>query len=211
MCLTTVTGADMIRKEDINRIAEECRTEGCDVKIRDIAYLLLERHFEDKGIAYKVVFGTDADDKEIERYSGSRNIKVLKGKMEKGGMFSLSGGIESLKSGMMDITFEENKEALIKMLDKINEAVEAGELDTKDAIKAEKDIRVALNDKFRVEDKGSQQFVIVEAKFNHICEWTRKECFLQTKEYAKSQWKLYEKDEIFEELKKEYDLIPKKK
>lgn len=209
MCLTTAIGVDMIKKEDIKKIADVCRTNGCEVKVRDMAYLILEANFEDKGIAYKSIFGTDVTEEEMQTYAKSRELKVLRKEMKENGMLS-ANPITEIKGSHTDITFEQNKEALIRMLDKINEAVANEELDTKDAIKAEKDIRVALNDKFRVEDTGSQQFVIVEAKFNHICEWTRKECFLQTKEYAKSQWKLYEKDELMEEIRKEYDLIPKK-
>ena len=201
----------MITKEDIKKITDKCKEKGCDVKVKDIAFILLLDQFSDPSIPYRVLFESNVTEKEVDDYLKSKNHTILKDCIAEENINIKLSAYKTNSEPTQDITFEQNKEALIKMLDKINEAVKNGELDTKDAIKAEKDIRVALNDKFGTFEETNKQFIFVEAKFNHICEWTRKECFLQTKEYAKKQWNLYEKDEVMKDIKKEYDLIPKSK
>lgn len=199
---TNQIGAEMISNDDIRTICDRGSDKGYDIKVRDIAFVLLCKHFEDPNVAYRSVFGTAADAKEMEDYISSSQTADLREMLR-----DYTKTITTLEKAEMDITFEENKEALVSMLERINKAVSDGELDIKDALRMEKDIRVALNDKFSVDDESrQQQFVIVEPKFNHICEWTRKECFLQTKEYAKKHWRLYEKDELMAEIRKNYKL-----
>ena len=195
----------MINKEQIRDITEKCKIKGVEIKVSDIAFVYLCQHFTDPDVAYRALFGKEATAKEVEHYTNSKNIDILRQVLKE--VDGKDGHDELILT--QDITFEQNKEALIKMLDKIPEAVNDGTLTMKDAMKMEKDIRVALNDKFGTAEESAQQFVFVEAKFNHICEWTRRECFLQTKDYAKKQWGLVEKNEFIKELKNEYDLIPK--
>lgn len=197
----------MINKEQIRDITEKCKIKGAEIKVTDIAFVYLCRHFSDADVAYRALFGKEATQKEVELYSKSKGIDILRQVLNE--MDGRGRDEEFILT--QDITFEQNKEALIKMLDKIPEAVNDGTLTMKDAMKMEKDIRVALNDKFGTAEESAQQFVFVEAKFNHICEWTHRECFLQTKDYAKKQWGLVEKNELIKELKNEYDLIPKQK
>ena len=75
--------------------------------------------------------------------------------------------------------------------------VKSGEKDLKTLAllqKTEADLRVKLNDKFGASEKAEDQYIVVQTKFNHICQWTNRECWLQTKEYAKEHWNLIEKD-----------------
>lgn len=195
----------MISNEDIRSICDRCSDKGHDIKVRDIAFVLLCRHFDDPAVAYRSVFGADADGNAVDEYVRSGKIRDMRDILR-----DYTRTISTLERAEMGLTFEENKESLISMLTRIKEAVEDGDLDMKDALRMEKDIRVALNDKFSVgDDSRQQQFVIVEPKFNHVCEWTRKECFLQTKEYAKRQWGLYERDELMAEIRRNYKLEKK--
>lgn len=196
----------MISKEQIKSITEKCADKGYAVRVRDISFVLLCKHYEDVSVSYQSLFGGDATESEVRDYIESPKMKYLKQLVNE-----VTNTVTTLSGNEMSLTFEENKEALIKMLDKVNGMVSNGDLDAKDALRMEKDIRVALNDKFRVADSTTKQFVIVQAKYNHICEWTRKECFLQTKEYAKKNWNLYEKQEVVDEIRKTYDLIKKQK
>lgn len=82
---------------------------------------------------------------------------------------------------IQDITFEENKAKLIAMLQKVNDLVKSGDMSAKDGVKAEIEIRSKLNDKFKVSEEGGQQYIIVEQKFNSICECGR-EISVPTKE-----------------------------
>ena len=68
-------------------------------------------------------------------------------------------------------------------------------------IKTEADIRVKLNDKFGASEKTSEQYVVVQPKCNHICEITHRECWLQTKEYAKEHWHLIDDPDYKEDNK----------
>lgn len=198
----------MITNDSIKKIVAKCSAKGHEIKVQDIIFLLIKDAFEDVLVPYKSLFGTDSSSEQIEEYLSSQPIKHLKKcitdeKLNE----AFSGGIDITQ----DITFEQNKEALIKMLGRIEEAVKKEELDVKDALKMEKDIRVALNDKFGTSEDTTKHFVIVEPKFNHICEWTRHECFLQTEKYAREHWGLCKKNEVLDEIKKEYILTPKKK
>lgn len=94
---------------------------------------------------------------------------------------------------IQDITFEENKAKLIAMLQKVNDLVEAGDMSAKDGVKAEIEIRSKLNDKFKVSEEGGQQYIIVEQKFNSICECGR-EISVPTKEDLMKKYNLVEKD-----------------
>ena len=67
------------------------------------------------------------------------------------------------------------------MLDEIRLARMNGELDYKDALKLETEIRTKLNDKFAVADTTEQQYVIVECKYNAICEHCNHEIYIPTK------------------------------
>ena len=83
-----------------------------------------------------------------------------------------------------DITFEENKQGLIKLLKKTEEAVEKKLMDTKDALKLQTDIRVKLNDKFDTsESNDNKHIIVVPSKHDMICPHTNYECtFMPTKE-----------------------------
>lgn len=196
----------MISNEDIRNITEKCATKGFSIKVYDISFLLLCKHFEDESVSYRAIFGSNTSEDEMNSYICSPKMQYLKELVN-----DATSTIKTIGGKDMSITFEENKEGLIKLLGKISEAVENEEIDKKDAIKLETEIRTKLNDKFSVGETTQHQFVIVEAKFNHICEWTHKECYLQTKEYAKKNWNLYEKKEVIDEIKKSYDLIKKQK
>ena len=67
-----------------------------------------------------------------------------------------------------------------------------GLVDPKDGLKIMADIRVKLNDKFKVESKQQDRMIVVERKFNFVCPATRKECYQLDKEYAMKKWNLIE-------------------
>lgn len=89
-----------------------------------------------------------------------------------------------------ELSFEENKGALIKMLDEIKDLELTGDIEHKDAIKMAADIRVKLNDKFSVQDDEKGQIVVVPPKFNGVCPRFHVECYEQTKEWAMSNFHL---------------------
>jgi hypothetical protein len=89
-----------------------------------------------------------------------------------------------------EITFEENKAEMTKLIDRVEEGIATGTIEPDKGLKIIADIRVKLNDKFKVEETTDVQYIVVNKKYNAICEHTHRECFLQTKEYAKEHWHL---------------------
>lgn len=181
----------MINREIIDKCIYDCDAEGySNISVRDISYFYLKKEFQDGDLAYSVIFG----DSNITRnvYESREDVQYLREYMNKYFKTSSSRTINT-KKDFEDISFEENKESLLKLLEELKEAKACGEIEAKDAIKIEADIRTKLNDKFKVSESEVQQYVLVQPRFNHICEWTQRECYLMTKEYAMEHFGLVEK------------------
>jgi hypothetical protein len=186
-----------MEQEKIERIIDGAKKYGHDVSIRDVCYGLLRSAFDNDLFCYTVVFGTPQKDNDIACYERLDKVEYLLKLFKK----KLAPKVERDKrlekliaekseSNNKDITFEENKSAMVELISRTEEALTEGTIDPDKGLKIIADLRVKLNDKFRVEDKSAEQYIIVEPKFNHICDKTRKECWLQTKEYAKEHWHL---------------------
>ena len=177
----------MITTNKIKSVLRKGRDAGLEIQPRDIACVLLKTLIKEEDFVYGLVFGFNHAPETPQQYFASNTVTFIREQ--------LKGNIAktSTTSMLRDISFEENKDALIGMLAKIRELAKTGELAPKDALQLEKDVRVKLIDKFGVSTDKNEKRVVVNAKYNHICEWTRRECFLQTKEYAMEHWGLVEK------------------
>ena len=192
---------------EITKLIEDCKAVGFDVKMGDIIYALCVDDFKDKSIPYKSLFDKNATDKDIRAYNKHKYTKFLKKYIDS--TFLQKEDIlndteeKDVTQKYADMTFEENKDAMIKMIDELKIALDEGKIEYKDYAKMVTDLRTKLNDKFSVTEKQDDQRIIVYAKFNHICEWTHKECYLQTKEYAMKHWGLIEDPERKVKLEEE--------
>lgn len=193
-------GVDMDKK-DIEKIIDKYQKKGFEIKLRDIAFAVLS-NFIPEEYSYAVTFSPIATKDEVGKYKSLAYIKELCDEISK----KVKSQAKKKVANFEGVTFEENREELINLLNELQIAKENNKIAAKDAIKIEADIRTKLNDKFGASEKVETNHVIVNTKFNHICDWTHKECFLQTKEYAMSQWNLVD----YEEIKSKFDLIPKK-
>lgn len=182
--------------EEINKIIKDCQNAGHLLRMPDIGYVCLLQLIKDRNIVYAILHGKGFTKPEISSYDNSGKISFLKKYMKTN--FFITKQEKEFNRAYGDITFEENKEALIKLLDDIRQMAYAGEIDKKDAVKLETDIRTKLNDKFAVSEKQDEQRVVVMKKYNDICVCGR-EIYKPTK------------DDIIEDLAKDYDLIPKVK
>ena len=165
---------------------------GHDIKARDVAFCVLRDVFGDDEVAYKMIYEIDASTSKMSSYYKSDKIKYLKAEIGSKYLNTDNSSQRELITAE-DISFEENKAELVKMLAEVDSRYECGEIDYKDAAKLKVDIRTKLNDKFSVSDGTTSQVVFVRPKFNHICEKTGTECWLQTKEFAMEHWGLIEK------------------
>lgn len=200
----------LIMAKYIDKIIDDAKKHGYDVRIRDVGYAILCANLDDANMAYMLIFG---DDGNAETFSELDRIKYLvryfqseklqaKEKDEATEIAKLIAKSKGKKTDNGDgsMTFEENREGIEQQLREIvelkKEAMnptegESADLKTLALLqKTEADLRVKLNDKFGAAEKTAEQYIIVQPKFNTICEHTHRECWLQTKEYAKEHWHL---------------------
>lgn len=174
--------------EKVGEILTAASTHGANLKVRDIAYVLLRRYFDDRSYAWRVCFSdADYDEKTIDAYEEGAGYQYLKEVLmevrDRGGLLYDE-----------DITFEENKAYMLKLKRDTEIAMEAGELEKKDGLKILSDLSVKLNDKFSVQNEVKDQMVIVEHKYNDICPYCQHEVASKpmTKEEAMETYKLKE-------------------
>lgn len=154
----------MIQNKDIKDILASVAVEWPAVEERDIVYLILCDTFADKSTAARLAYGRE----QKRSVAYDKGIKVLAATLSPFGI-----GVSSED----DVSREENKSALIKLLPRIKAAVDNGELDVRDGLKLETDIRVKLNDKFEMEaDRGQKHLIVVPQKHDLICPHTNREC-----------------------------------
>lgn len=189
--------------DEIKDIIKESRLAGHDVKMKDVAYIIVRTVIDDRAVAYRSVFDAAESEDSVKQYEMQPGIKFLKNRLKKyispkaqksaaSATKVQDTSAKDINSKYKDITFEENKEAMLELIDEIQEGMRNKEIDVAVGLKMQTDIRTKLQDKFEVSNKKDEHRIVVNTKFNHICEWTRKECFLQTKEYAMKQWGLIE-------------------
>lgn len=183
----------MITNTKIKKIIKDCEKLNHKITVRDISYVLLSRIFEDGNIAYKSIYGNDIDFN-IELwpiYDTSASIQFLKQYLE----VENENENKKKKKASLDISFEENKEYMLKLKKQTEEAMANKEIEKRDGLKILTDISVKLNDKFNVAETTREQVVIVQNKYNDICpicgtEISRRE---MTKEEAMTKFNLIEK------------------
>ncbi len=174
--------------EKVGEILTVASTHGANLKVRDIAYVLLRRYFDDRSYAWRVCFtDADYDEKTIDAYEEGTGYQYLKEVLmevrDRGGLLYDE-----------DITFEENKAYMLKLKRDTEIAMEAGELEKKDGLKILSDLSVKLNDKFSVQNEVKDQMVVVEHKYNDICPYCQHEVASKpmTKEEAMATYNLKE-------------------
>ena len=156
--------------EKVGEILTNASSQGANLKVRDIAYVLLRRYFDDRSYAWRVCFtDADYDEKTIDAYEEGIGYQFLREVLsevrDRGGLLYDE-----------DITFEENKAYMLKLKRDTEMAMEAGEIEKKDGLKILSDISTKLNDKFSVTAEVKDQYVCVEQKFSSICSYCGREC-----------------------------------
>lgn len=179
----------MITKEQIKDCIAFCEEQGYFIEESDIAYLLINREFKDRYKAYELTKSRGIPDEYVDNYDSSDKIACLRQYMNEHWAKRKESVIntESIEGA---ITFEENRDALIKYLGEIQKLMNEKKIDPKDGMKMMTDIRLKLNDKFNIKEAQVEQRIIVQPKFSHICDYTHKECWLMTEDWAKKHYHL---------------------
>ena len=173
----------MISKAKLKKIIEDAEKKGHKLKVRDVAYAYLCTHFEDSTIAYKVVYGEDVLD--TAAFDAKPHIAYIKDQIKYSVITDASESADKM-------SFDENKKEMIKLIKKTQDAMDDGLMEAKDGLKIIADIRVKLNDKFKVEKQQKERQIIVEKRFDFVCPHTRRECYQLDKEEAMKRWNLTE-------------------
>lgn len=175
--------------EKVGEILTNASSQGANLKVRDIAYVLLRRYFDDRSYAWRVCFtDADYDEKTIDAYEEGIGYQFLREVLaevrDRGGLLYDE-----------DITFEENKAYMLKLKRDTEMAMEAGDLEKKDGLKILSDLSVKLNDRFQVQAQVKDQMVVVNAKYTDVCEYCGRETAPRpmTKEEAMETYNLKEK------------------
>lgn len=185
----------MISNDKLTDIIKDCELAGHKVKIKDISYVLLCRCYDDIAVAYKVLFDSDKSNAEILEYHQSNTISFLRTYMDsnfKNNSSSTPNNSKNSKSKTKDITFDENKVAMIELLEKTIQDEKDGLIDPEKSIATQTKLRIALNDKFQVKEEIKEQMVIVNTKYNAICEGCGRETYIPTKEDLMKEYNLIE-------------------
>lgn len=164
----------LINNEQLRQITDDCLSRGFKVKIRDIAFAVLAKAFSDDSIAYKVVY----DVGDVNIYKNASNIKYLLDYLDEK-IFNKAevSRMRSKKEKNDDeLTFEENKAEIIKLIKKTQDDEAAGNIDSKQSLELQTKLRVTLNDKFHIQADKQEQMVVVNEKYTDICPFCNHEC-----------------------------------
>lgn len=192
----------MISNNEIKGVIEACKDAGFEnIGLRDVAYAWLSTFaFLDSMLAYKAIYGRD-EDFDMERgrkYGETAEMIYLKNLLETNYGKKTKKELQESE----DMTFEMNKQGIIRLIKETEDAMEAKQIEKKDGLKILADLRVKLNDKFNVQEEIVEQMVVVEKKFNHICKYGY-ECYLPTKSDLMEMYDLVPREEKKEETNKE--------
>ena len=181
----------MFNSSEVKEMISACNAKGYSVGMRDVAYVMLKKQVNDATLVYKMLFGRDNNFNvmEAEIYDKSEAMTELSSIFDE--MFSA----HSVSNAESNISFEENKAEIIRLIKRTKEALASGEIDAKDALKIESDLRVKLNDKFNVQSEEREQVIYVTQKYNDTCPYCSHEIARRplSKEEAMEMYKLTEK------------------
>ena len=188
----------MLSTYDLRNIKNDCEKAGYKIVVKDISFAIVKKMYEDVLVAYKSIYNDNRTDTDIVAFAKTPAMTFLFSYLDS--MFKQRGGssIATTKSttaktkDVNDITFEENKAEIIRLIKETQDARANGEMDVKDALKLEGELRVKLNDKFKVQEEVKDNVVQVYTKYNSICSCGR-ELYIPTKEDLIKEYNLVEK------------------
>ena len=192
----------MLSTDDLRNIKNDCEKAGYKIVVKDISFAIVKKMYEDVLVAYKSIYNDNRTDTDIVAFAKSPTITFLSSYLDSmlkqrggSGIVTKTTTTTKAKDTSNDITFEENKAEIIRLIKETQDARANGEMDVKDALKLEGELRVKLNDKFKVQEEVKDNVVVVNQKYNDVCprchtEIARKE---MTKDEAMKTYNLVEK------------------
>lgn len=179
-------------EKKIKEIISDLKEKGFQIKVRDIAFMLLSKNMPEE-LAYKALFM----DEGYENYNNMSHIVALRSYWK----YNVKEKVKTIEDDSSDsgsrasITFDENRKAMEKLITDLTQEIKDDNFaEDRDKLMAQKvvaDLRIKLADKFGVQEMTQEQIVIVEPKFNAICQCGR-EIHIPTIEELKQKYNLVE-------------------
>lgn len=180
---------DKLNRDSISNIINKCSTNKCQARVRDVMFVLLQEFVQDDDIIYKAIFNESnyeeyiANNKEMLNAIRNNVDELLLSKIK----------VNKVVKSKDSLSFDENKAEMIKLIKATQKAEAAGEIEAKDSLRIQADLRTKINDRFKVAEDSQSNVIVVPKKCNMICEKFRVECYLPTKEDLMEQYGLIEK------------------
>lgn len=184
----------MIKNEDIKVILEKAKDTFPGVTEKDIVFAALCSCFTNKKMAYKYAYGLKDAKPAVERYASEQFQSLLTVMAIYKPKQAQTVEEKPIKSADSELTREQNKQELIKLIARTERAIKEGTIEEKDGLKMIGDWRTKLNDKFEMEQaEDNRRIIVVPAKHDIICPHTNKECYQwPSKEACMAKYKLKE-------------------
>lgn len=176
-----------MNNEQLNKIITDCKKLGHDVRVRDICFIILCKYLENKETVFRCLFDSGTE-KDIKNYTECAKMQYLESYM----LANSIGGDET-QTNNASISFDENLAFMLSLKQRTQEEMDLGTVDTATGLKILADISVKLNDKFKVEREQKDQVVIVNQKYNDVCEYCGHEIYTPSKEDLIKKYNLVEK------------------
>lgn len=175
-----------ISPDDMKYYIDAASSEGLEVGVRDLAYALLNRVFEKPVYSFKTIFAGD-NSKNFQSYKTSRKVLFTEEYIDK--HFPMENQVviadeeeaqDKEDMNGTNLTFDEIKAGLEEDLQSLISLRDAKDdkgnptLEPKDmasVVGRIADIRTKLVEKFGSTEKKVEQRVVVNQKFNSICEY----------------------------------------
>lgn len=174
-----------LSKSLIAKIITNCSNNKLQARLRDVVYVVMCDYI-DEDLVYKVIFADD----NFEHYK--KDNALLHKEIKQNIASSLLIGKVANKAEDT-LSFDENKAEMIKLIKATQEAESKGEIEVKDSLRIQSDLRTKINDRFKVAEENQSNVIVVPKKCNIICDKFKVECYLPTKEDLMKEYNLIEK------------------
>lgn len=178
-------------EKKIKEVISDLKEKGFSIKVRDVAFMLLSKSMPEE-LAYKSIFMDD----DYKKYINESNIVALRSYWKYNIKETpVAIGIDEMQASAEKITYDDNRRAMERLITDLTNSIKNDDYaEDRDRLMAQKtvaDLRIKLADKFGVQDNEREQVVIVEPKFNSICQCGR-EIHIPTKEELMIKYNLVE-------------------
>lgn len=176
----------LIDNERLKSIIAECSRLGASVRVRDIAFVLLSRRLVSPETAFQCVF----PEGDYKAYVESAELRILTDYMRRTKVIGEDSDENGTEKGL---SFDENKRQMEALIQRTEEGLADGTIDPAVGLKIIADIRVKLNDKFNVVAQEKERTIVVNAKYNSVCDHCGHETYVPTKEQLMEKYNLTER------------------